>query len=148
HDAKALELPENRIFIEAHEFALNGGITIPLHRGVKWALLSLSFASFAESVEANRRLVELFFIAHNVHETALRVMTTPPPNPDGIELTAIEYECLRLAADGLPTPEMSVRLGRPVRAVTLVFESLFKKLGVRTRAAAVAYALRKGLIDA
>ncbi|HWT92549.1 MAG TPA: LuxR C-terminal-related transcriptional regulator [Solirubrobacteraceae bacterium] len=63
-----------------------------------------------------------------------------------VDLTARELELLRLAADGASGPEMAERLGVRPATVKRHFENVYAKLGVRDRTAAVAYALRHGLI--
>lgn len=62
------------------------------------------------------------------------------------ELTPRELELLALAADGVPGPEIAARLGVSPATVKRHFENVYAKLGVRDRAAAVAAALRAGLI--
>lgn len=63
-----------------------------------------------------------------------------------VELTHRELELLRLAADGASGPKMAERLGVRPATVKRHFENVYAKLGVRDRTAAVAYALRHGLI--
>jgi DNA-binding CsgD family transcriptional regulator/PAS domain-containing protein len=62
-------------------------------------------------------------------------------------LTARELEILKLAADGLTTPEIASRLVVERSTVRTHFEHIYAKLGTPDRAAAVAQALRRGLID-
>lgn len=62
-------------------------------------------------------------------------------------LTAREREILKLAADGLTTPEIAASLVVERSTVKTHFEHIYGKLGVPDRAAAVAHALRRGLID-
>jgi two-component system nitrate/nitrite response regulator NarL len=61
-------------------------------------------------------------------------------------LTPRETEVLRLAADGLSGPGIAERLVLSPSTVRTHFEHIYDKLGVRDRAAAVAHALRTGLI--
>ena len=62
-------------------------------------------------------------------------------------LTARELECLQLAARGAAGPEISERLGIRPSTVKSHFDNVYSKLGVEHRSAAVAAALRLGLID-
>jgi DNA-binding CsgD family transcriptional regulator len=62
-------------------------------------------------------------------------------------LTAREREILQLAADGLTTAEIASRLVVERSTVKTHFEHIYGKLAVPDRAAAVAQALRHGLID-
>jgi PAS domain S-box-containing protein len=57
-----------------------------------------------------------------------------------------ELEVLRLAAEGNTGPQIAERLFVSPATVKTHFENLYEKLGVSDRAAAVAYALRNGLI--
>jgi DNA-binding NarL/FixJ family response regulator len=62
-------------------------------------------------------------------------------------LTARELEVLQLAARGNSGPEIAARLFVSPATVKTHFENIYAKLHVSDRAAAVAYALRMGLID-
>jgi DNA-binding CsgD family transcriptional regulator len=61
-------------------------------------------------------------------------------------LSSREQEVLRLAAEGNSGPEIAERLGVSRATVKSHFENVYEKLGVGDRAAAVAYALRIGII--
>jgi DNA-binding CsgD family transcriptional regulator len=62
-------------------------------------------------------------------------------------LSPREIEVLRLAAEGCSGPEIAERLVLSPSTVKSHFENVYEKLGVGDRAAAVARALRTGLID-
>jgi DNA-binding NarL/FixJ family response regulator len=62
-------------------------------------------------------------------------------------LTAREQEILTLLADGLAPDEIAERLYISARTVGTHMEHVFRKLGVRTRAQAVAVAFREGLVE-
>jgi DNA-binding NarL/FixJ family response regulator len=62
-------------------------------------------------------------------------------------LTAREREVLTLLAEGLTPDEIAARLYISTRTVGTHTEHLFRKLGVRTRAQAVAVAFREGLVE-
>jgi DNA-binding CsgD family transcriptional regulator len=65
----------------------------------------------------------------------------------GGSLTARETEVLSLAAAGLSGPELAAELVLSPKTVNTHFKNIYAKLGVRTRAAAVAWAMRVGAID-
>jgi DNA-binding CsgD family transcriptional regulator len=67
-------------------------------------------------------------------------------SPDG-SLTPRETEVLALAAAGLSGPELAAELVLSPKTVNTHFKNIYAKLGVRTRAAAVAKAMRLGAID-
>jgi DNA-binding CsgD family transcriptional regulator len=62
-------------------------------------------------------------------------------------LTSRELELLRLAADGLSGPQIAEKLVLSPATVRTHFANIYGKLGVGDRAAAVATALRLGLIE-
>jgi PAS domain S-box-containing protein len=62
-------------------------------------------------------------------------------------LTPRELQVVQLAADGLSGREIAARLVLSPATVKTHFEHAYDKLGVSDRAAAVAHALRAGLID-
>jgi DNA-binding NarL/FixJ family response regulator len=61
-------------------------------------------------------------------------------------LTAREVEVLRLMADGLDTGEIADKLSYSERTVKNVFYGVTRRLNLRNRSHAVAYALRSGMI--
>lgn len=58
------------------------------------------------------------------------------------QLTAREQEVLALLAEGLSTRAIAARLARSPRTVSYHLEHIYAKLGVRSRAEAILYALR------
>jgi two-component system nitrate/nitrite response regulator NarL len=65
---------------------------------------------------------------------------------DDAMLTTRELEILRLAADGLSAPEIAARLVISVTTVKTHLQHIYAKLEVSDRAAAVATALRRGVL--
>jgi DNA-binding CsgD family transcriptional regulator len=70
----------------------------------------------------------------------------PPRLPDGSPLTAREREVLRLVAQGLSGKAIGQHLFLAPSTVTYHLASAFNKLGVGTRAQAVAVAAQRGLL--
>jgi two-component system, NarL family, nitrate/nitrite response regulator NarL len=66
--------------------------------------------------------------------------------PDSEVLTPREIEVLDLAAEGCTAPMIAAELVLSTGTVRTHFEHIYEKLGVRDRAAAVAKAMRLGLI--
>jgi two-component system, NarL family, nitrate/nitrite response regulator NarL len=62
-------------------------------------------------------------------------------------LTPREQEVLKLAADGCSAPEMARQLHLSHGTVKSHLQSLYQRLGVSDRAAAVAEAMRRGLLE-
>jgi two-component system nitrate/nitrite response regulator NarL len=76
-----------------------------------------------------------------VHEVARHGRNVPP------SLTAREREVLSLIADGLSAPEIATRLTLSVATIKSHLGTLYDKLDVSDRAAAVAKAIRIGLLE-
>jgi two-component system nitrate/nitrite response regulator NarL len=66
---------------------------------------------------------------------------------EGNPLTSRETEILMLAAGGLSIPRIAELAGIERSTVKTHLDHIYAKLAVSNRAAAVAHALRKGLID-
>jgi two-component system nitrate/nitrite response regulator NarL len=62
-------------------------------------------------------------------------------------LTAREREVLALVAEGLSAPEIAANLTLSVATIKSHLQTLYQKLGVSDRAAAVAVAMRTGLLE-
>ena len=67
--------------------------------------------------------------------------------PERPTLSARENEVLGLIAEGLSAPEIGKRLHLSPATVKGHLQSLYEKLGVSERAAAVAEAMRRGLLE-
>jgi len=64
-----------------------------------------------------------------------------------LRLTDREHEVLRMIADGLSAPEIGKRIHLSTTTVKSHLHSLYEKLGVSDRAAAVAEGMRRGLLE-
>lgn len=71
----------------------------------------------------------------------------PATAGDGPRLTARELEVLRLLADGLAQDEIAERLVISTKTVATHIDHILSKLGVRSRAQAVALAFRDQLVS-
>ncbi|MFZ9937285.1 MAG: response regulator [Luteolibacter sp.] len=69
---------------------------------------------------------------------------TKPMAP--VSLTPREHDMLALIVEGLTAKEMADRLGVSIHTIATHTRHLFRKLGVRSRAAAVARALRERMV--
>jgi two-component system, NarL family, nitrate/nitrite response regulator NarL len=67
--------------------------------------------------------------------------------PERLSLSARESEVLGLIAKGLSAPDIAKRLHLSPATVKGHLQSLYEKLGVSERAAAVAEAMRRGLLE-
>jgi DNA-binding CsgD family transcriptional regulator len=102
---------------------------------------------FAE--EAEKLLVALeFAVAEARRAGGLGVAAIEDGGSDPFALlTAREIEVLALAADGLDGPELAEQLVLSPATVSTHFKNIYEKLQVRSRAGAVAKAMRLGVID-
>lgn len=66
---------------------------------------------------------------------------------DSMTLSAREIQILRLASDGLTNGDIGGQLGITERTVKFHLNSVFQKLGTRDRTAAVAVAMRRGILE-
>jgi NarL family two-component system response regulator YdfI len=88
-------------------------------------------------------------------EVIARVLSSAPASPSGrergqageINLTERELEVLEGAADGERNKEIAARLGISERTVKAHLTSIYNKLGVDSRASAVAVAMQRGLLS-
>jgi NarL family two-component system response regulator YdfI len=69
------------------------------------------------------------------------------PQPVNVDLTEREMEVLQAAAQGQRSKEIAVQLGISERTVKAHLASIYEKFGVDSRAAAVAAAAQRGLLD-
>ena len=79
-----------------------------------------------------------------------RLLAAPAPEKlptGGLELTEREREVLQRAADGARSKEIALQLGISERTVKAHLASIYNKLGVDSRAAAVSAAIQRGLIS-
>lgn len=68
-------------------------------------------------------------------------------NGAGVRLTRREREVLQLLADGLAPQQIAARLGITPKTVATHVEHIYAKLGVHTRAQAVASAFRLSMVE-
>jgi two-component system nitrate/nitrite response regulator NarL len=78
-------------------------------------------------------------LAHEIQE---RERTGGPP-----QLTDREQEVLRMVAEGLSAPDIGKQIHLSTTTVKSHLHSLYEKLGVSDRAAAVAEAMRRGMLE-
>jgi DNA-binding NarL/FixJ family response regulator len=99
--------------------------------------------TFARCWEAGQAMTQVDIVAE---ATALRAAIPAAPAPTvAAGLSARELEILRRMAAGLSNQQIADELFISLRTVTSHVTSVLGKLGVTSRTAAVAYAIRNGL---
>jgi PAS domain S-box-containing protein len=103
----------------------------------------LSFYSFEHRVPSSSLVRTLRAIGNDLGRFLYRRRAQLEPSP----LTPRELQVLRLAAEGNTRPQIAEILTISPLTVKTHFENVFEKLGVSDRTAAVAEAIRSGLIE-
>jgi PAS domain S-box-containing protein len=125
----------------AVELGLQSGLAFPAVSGEE-PLAVLGYYSFDRRVPSKRLIRTLSGIGRELGRFFSQHRAELGPS----RLTERELEVLRLAAGGNTGPAIAKRLFVSPSTVKSHFESIYLKLGVSDRAAAVAHALRIGLI--
>ncbi|AOZ09835.1 LuxR family transcriptional regulator [Cupriavidus malaysiensis] len=135
-----------RLFAEARQHGLAGGIVVPL-RGAHGATALLNAATAHDGEAARRRLDQVVarvtLLGLYLHEAVRRLST--PPRAGAPALTAREQQCLARAAAGGSAREIGRQLGISERTAVFHLANAARKLGARNRREAVARAILAGL---
>jgi PAS domain S-box-containing protein len=127
---------------EAIREGVRGGLAIPAVHDEE-VLAVLSFGSKEEVALTERLLQTITGIGHELGLFLIRHRAEfQPPR-----LSARELDVLKLAADGLTVNALAQQLVIEPSTVKTHLTHIYRKLGASDRAAAVAQALRQGLID-
>jgi DNA-binding CsgD family transcriptional regulator len=125
----------------AREVGLRSALAFPA-LGEDGPLALLTFYAFDRRAPSDRLLLTLKSIGGELG----RFLAGRRAELGSNRLSDRELEVLRLAAEGNSGPEIAERLFVSPATVKTHFEHIYEKLGVGDRAAAVAHALRIGLI--
>jgi DNA-binding CsgD family transcriptional regulator len=143
--AGTLTEPSQRVMDEATDFGLRTGVSMPVHTA-RGELGILSLASEDKDTEkAARARPYVQLLAGYLHEALHRVLDVTE-QPAHAPLTERELECLRWAADGKTSWEISILLATAERTVNFHLNNAARKLGVVNRQHAVAKAVMLGLL--
>ena len=89
---------------------------------------------------------DVVVVARPSAETSLSARAAHDDIADSAVLSNRERQVLALLADGLGNKQIAARLGISTNTVKTHLELLFEKLGVASRAEAVAVGVRRGLL--
>lgn len=139
-----------KVMNEAAEFGLKAGVSMPVHSPQgEMGILSCTLDNCSQ--KSNRELIQeavpyVQLMASHLHEAVRRVLAlagTESREP----LTFREQECLRWAADGKTSWEISQLLGISERTVNFHLNNSMIKMDVCNRQHAIARAILHGLIN-
>jgi non-specific serine/threonine protein kinase len=102
--------------------------------------------AFAKETAAGQRLT-LDDLRAIPHPPGPAPAPTVPPDAPGAALTAREIEVLRLLDQDLSNPQIAERLVVSRRTVDAHLRSIYDKLGVKSRDAAIRVAREQGLME-
>jgi LuxR family transcriptional regulator len=97
-----------------------------------------------------RNLPDILMFGHYFHEIFMRsvIAIGKAPRAAGAPLSKRERECLGLAAHGLTTDDIALKLTISARTVQFHFDSIRSKLGAANRQEAIALAVQTGIVRA
>lgn len=131
-----------RVMEEAGDFRLRQGFTIPLAT-LEGEVAGLSIAGERLELAPEDRGVLMLLATYSLGRS---ILLRESSQRESIRLTPREREALQWAAEGESEWEIGERMGISEHGVDKHMRSAREKLGVRTRAHAVAEGLRLGLI--
>ena len=142
-----------RFLDHAAQYGIRSGVAVafsdPTH-----ARFGVAFNSPISPVDATRRqaiadcLGSLMVLTAGFHDLFMAnvVRRGLPPSQLGAPLSPRERQCLQMAAHGLTSADIGIKLGIAERTANFHFSNLISKLGVLNRHEAIAKALTTGLI--
>jgi len=140
---------------DALEHGIGSGVSFMLH-GPFSSHAAISLESHIERNDEirlkaiTRNLPDIHMFGHYFHEVFMlpalkrRSKSTSPGSP----LSRRECECLALAAKGMTTKDISIKLHITSRTVQFHFGRIFSKLGAANRQEAIARGVQSGLVRA
>ena len=130
-----------RIAIVASSEKLRASLAAALRANPEFEVVGVGASSANVPPSAD---IVLFARPSGTSQVAGRAIDENPPG--ATVLSNREREILALLADGLVNKQIAARLGISTNTVKTHLELLFDKLGVTTRAEAVAMGVRRGLL--
>jgi len=141
--------PEQKAWKYLADFGLKEGFTVPVHAPGHFGFITV-VGDESERGWARRIALQserLFFLSHVFHEAVRRRFPDFAAAPEAAQLSTRERECLRWAAAGKTAEETGIILGLSPETVRVYLKRAMRKLGVNSRAQAVAHACREQLFD-
>ena len=145
-------------FADARRFGVASGVSISFrdsdHGRIYVALSSpVSPVPYERQCAIGRRLGEIVLLALAFHDCFMaRLVDRPPQAPgaaaSGPALSPRETQCLELAAKGMTSVDIGIKLGIAPRTANFHFRNIVSKLHALNRNEAIALGIARGLIRA
>lgn len=137
-----------RLFDDAARFGLCHGMTVPLHgANGEFGLMSLARARPLPPGASRARLFQRALWLSALLQERVRHLIMDAETERDPRLTARERDCLRLAAQGMKAATIGATMQIAESTAVYHLNAAERKLGVRTRAHAIARAVAMGLVE-
>ena len=145
----------HRFLADADRFQIRSGVVVSF-RDTEHARIIVALNSAISPVdEARHRSVmqslgEVMLLATAFHDVFMSqfVDRGVPPKQRGAPLSSREIQCLQMAASGLTSGEIGIKLGITARTANFHFSNVISKLDVLNRKEAIAMGISRRLIRA
>ncbi len=142
------------LFLEdAANYGVASGVAFPVYTGYPARNIvalnsSVPIIDTVRRSEIVRNLGDIVLFGQYFHELFVKgvIEKGMAPHFQGAPLSARERQCLQMAANGLTSSDIGMKLGISERTVTFHFANIISKLGVLNRHEAIATGVAKGII--
>jgi DNA-binding CsgD family transcriptional regulator len=137
----------------AAQYGVRSGVTISFS-DLRYPRCGTSFSSAISPVSESRhrdiveRLGALMMLSASFHEIFMTNVVTRgiPPAQAGAPLSQRERQCLQMAAHGMTSADIGIKLGIAERTANFHFSNILSKLDALNRHEAIAKGMKLGLI--
>ncbi len=138
---------------DAARYGVASGIAMPIH-DAKYQRIAVALNSASPIIDDRRgteiasQLGDIVLLGTYFHEIFCKgvVDRNVPPSSRGASLSPRQCECLGLAARGLTTEDIALKLGISIRTAQFHFDGIRSKLAAANRQEAIAIAIARGII--
>ena len=139
--------------LDAARFGIRSGVSVSF-RAADHSRIVVALNSPVSPVDAGRhariarQLGDIMLLATRFHDVFMAPAVRLPlaTGPHGVPLSTRERECLQMAAHGLTSVEIGLKLDVAPRTIDFHFRNIIAKLGVLNRHGAIARGISAGLI--
>jgi DNA-binding CsgD family transcriptional regulator len=154
-DAAAISGPSRvrRFLAHAAEYGIRSGVVVAFH-GLDQSRIAFGLNSSVSPVSPQRRaevegqLGTLMILGTRLHDLFLSEVVDrgAPPIAQGKPLSRRERQCLEMAARGLASADIGIKLGITERGANYHFGNIRSKLSALSRSEAIAKAITLGIV--